>query len=424
MAVEQVYVWDRLRAHAYGNKEGDREAAQRYFEQSSLKSLEEIYEIDLRAATWDEQAITESLGWVPACERLTIRHAWGLNRGCAPLLAQKSHTLQHLHLLYDGGFQQPLYPLAEQYPNLKTLEIAQCSVDDTTMESIAKQCPELCRIRLENCSGVTNENIKRLTATCTKLTSIDISSNFHYITADLLTIISECPNLTEIAFTRQLKMSWNPDEKLQALAKGCPHLKKICLRGRWPPLSDDTCHVIATNCHELAKLHFCCEKQPPLDEFVRFVRKIHVLTHVTFFQCHLLNDTALSVLATHHSHLRKITIHNCSKITNAGMIAIAKGCPELVSVVCQLQRRISDRTLFALATSCPHLAKLDFSFTYSITNTGIVMVAEKCHRLRDLDVTHTDVTREGIKKVWALRPYCEVMHTTAPTQDEISCLIS
>jgi len=190
--------------------------------------------------------------------------------------------------------------------------------------------------------------------------------------------------------------------------------------------SDDTCHIIATHCHELAKFHFDWKGQANLDEFVRFVRKIHVLTHVKFSQSLFsrLNDETLSVLAASHQGLQKIALSNCVQITDDGMTAIAEGCPRLVSVVCRTRKNISDRTLFALATACPDLAKLDFSFT-GITDAGIVMVAEKCHRLRYLDVRSAQyVTREGVKKVWALRPYCEVMHTTRPTQDEISCLIS
>lgn len=130
-------------------------------------------------------------------------------------------------------------------PNLQRLDLCRCTgVTDASVYTIARHYPNLQALYLVGCN-VSDASIATLAASCPKLRSLFLTGCCHITDASILQVADLCPYLQELA----LESTGVSPLSISRLAAKCCNLTWLRLSG--PPVTDDSLSEIATLCHML-----------------------------------------------------------------------------------------------------------------------------------------------------------------------------
>lgn len=83
------------------------------------------------------------------------------------------------------------------------------------------------------------------------------------------------------------------------------------------------------------------------------------------------SDRAIVALASSTKHLQGINLGGCKKVTDKGILALAANCPLLRRVKLSGVEQITDEAVSAVAKSCPLLLELDLNHCKLVTDVSI-----------------------------------------------------
>ena len=89
--------------------------------------------------------------------------------------------------------------IASNCRQLKQIDIAGCG-EITSVSTLARKCQELKYIKMRGCHQITDDSLKAIANNCHELTHFDVSY-WQNITDGVLSVVSKCPNLTNIELT-------------------------------------------------------------------------------------------------------------------------------------------------------------------------------------------------------------------------------
>lgn len=110
--------------------------------------------------------------------------------------------------------------------------------------------------------------------------------------------------------------------------------------------------------------------------YVRFIRRLNFLSLGAE-----LTDAIFSRFAQ-CSRLERLTLVNCTSVSDTALSRVLPSCPNLVAVDLTGVADASDRTVVALASACSRLQGINLGGCKQVTNKGILALARHCKLLR------------------------------------------
>ncbi|KAK9043797.1 hypothetical protein V6N11_072125 [Hibiscus sabdariffa] len=388
-------------------------------------------------------------------------------RGCPSLRALSLWNVPHVG---DEGLSE----IAKECHSLEKLDLFQCpSVSNKSLISIAENCPNLTSLCIESCPKIGNEGLQAIGKVCLKLQSISIKdcplvgdhgvSSLLSSTSSILSkvkfqglnitdlslavighygksvtnlMLSGLQNVSEKGFwvmgnTQGLQKLVSltitscrgvTDLSLEAMGKGFPNLKRMCLRGCCF-ISDNGLVAFAKSTGSLECLQL--EECNRVTQF-GFIGVLSgcLLKSLIIEKCMGIRDTSLEAPLSSCDSLKSLSIKNCPGFGTASLATVGKLCRQLQHVDLSGLCGITDASLLPLLESCEAgLVKVNLSGCLNltdevvlaltrlhggtlellnldgcrrITDASLVAIVDNCVFLSDLDVSRSAITDSSV----------------------------
>ncbi|GMH04521.1 hypothetical protein Nepgr_006361 [Nepenthes gracilis] len=390
-------------------------------------------------------------------------------RGCSSL---KVLSIWNVSSIGDEG----LFQIANRCRMLEKLDLCHCpSISDTGLIFAAQNCPNLTALTIESCPNIGDHSLQSVARCCLKLESISIKDcpligdrgvaslflmptsamakvKLHGISISDLSlaaigcggksiinlVLNGLRNVSEKGFkimgdARGLQAltsltivscSGVTDESLEAIGKGCPTLKQLCLRTCF--MSDNGLAAFSKSAGSLEILQLEeCNRVSQLGVTYALSDWGSTLRSLTLVKCIKVEDIALGdIMQSQCTSLRSLTIRNCPGFGSPGLAMFGKICPKLCHVDLTGLHGITDDGLLSLLESCEaglvkvnlsgcinlsdkvvteiarlhgdSLKVLNLQGCRKITDTTLAAIANRCTLLKDLDVSNCAVSDSGL----------------------------
>ncbi|CBI28209.3 unnamed protein product, partial [Vitis vinifera] len=328
--------------------------------------------------------------------KLSIRES-SSSRGVTNLgLSKIAHGCPSLRVL-------SLWNVSANCPNLTALTIESCAnIGNESLQAIGSLCPKLQSISIKDCPLVGDQGVAGLLSSATsilsrvKLQSLNITDFSlavvgHYGKAITSLTLSGLQNVSEKGFWvmgnamgLQTLISLTitscrgiTDVSLEAMGKGCPNLKQMCLR-KCCFVSDNGLIAFAKAAGSLEGLQLEeCNRVTQLGVIGSLSNCGSKLKSLSLVKCMGIKDIAVGtpMLSPCHS-LRSLSIRNCPGFGSASLAMVGKLCPQLHHVDLSGLDGMTDAGLLPLLESynCLLLNDLDLS-KCAITDSGIAALS-------------------------------------------------
>ena len=154
-----------------------------------------------------------------SCRNITNASVIEITKGCPQLT---SINLSHNYTITD----ESLIAIAKRCPKLTSIDFSECNITDTSVIEFALRCPHLTAVHFNCCygpDGVTDKGVIALAQSRSgpNLTDIDLTDNDEITNASVIEIARWCPQLKSINLDECRNLT-NVVKK--ALRQGCPHV--------------------------------------------------------------------------------------------------------------------------------------------------------------------------------------------------------
>lgn len=318
-------------------------------------------------------------------------------RGCPQL---KALSLWNVPSIGDEG----LFEISRECHSLEKLDLSQCpSISDKGLARIAESCPNLNAVTIESCPSIGNDGLQAIAKFCPKLQSIAIKDCARVGDQGIASLLSSASNLTKVKFqslnitdysvavighygkaitTLVLCGLQNVSQKgfwvmgnalglqslssltvsscrgitdlsIEALGKGCPILKQICVR---------KCCFVSDN------------------GLVAFAKATNSLESLQLEECNRITQIGiLTALSTVTSKLKSVSLVKCMGIKDlSAEFPSLSPCVSLRSLSIRSCPGFGSMSLAMVGKLCPQLHHLDLSGLCGITDVGLLPLLECC----------------------------------------------
>lgn len=289
--------------------------------------------------------------------------------------------------------------IAKHGLHLRSLNLSGCKVTDYSCKALAKGCPNLESLTIDDCKLVTDLGVSAIAAGCPKLREITLSGNGQVTDVALMSLGAFCPDLERVHFC-SCREAWSlglragsstsppvTNQGVLALAQGCPKLRHFDLP-YWSLVNDHSVGSLGEGCVALRTVDLRhCDRLTDAGLTALFSR-VPELTAIDLRRQELLTDESLHAIGNTCSSLSSLLLRECSLVTDEGAVCVAKGCPRLNRLDLGRCSSITDATLKAIGANCPALEQLDVSACTLVTNEGVTAIAQGCPRLQRLGLAN------------------------------------
>jgi hypothetical protein len=308
--------------------------------------------------------------------------------------------------------------------DIKELDISGIELDNIEWLADCSSLQKLVVHQTSESTGLSDAQLKLASYYNPNLRSVDLTSTTTATEAGLKLFLSNCKDLREIIIDNCQKAN---DQWTKLIIKYCPNLEALSavncefltavstsLLNTLPlrSLNIFNCDMMARgledlSCSNLTTLSIAAT--PTNDQLVvKLATKFPQLTHIDLSNCvsltdasliafgehcpHLesinvsgnpaITDTGLEAIAT--THLQRVIINHCSKITNS-MEILSKNCPNLQHLE-QICVNVTPTGLALLGDNCPLLTTIWLEYIGSVLQGQLIYLFERCHKLENIHV--------------------------------------
>ena len=283
------------------------------------------------------------------CEKLTVKALDALGDLELP-------KLKHLAIPISGIFPDQVFEkFVKSSPDLEELENICANEEDTCH-------PVVCQSLFSKLKVVHDKPVStygRLRRIILRPSVADDNIRKRKQWLNNLTLVSNrCPNVTSYHCRRGL--DYLNDKSIPEVAKLFPNLEEL-------------------------ELHYCAVGDEGIVGF--FAHHKGNLKSLILDNTEGITDNGILKIVNSLTHLHRLKIARCSKITNEAIQCLVHHCPYLQEVTLNNNMRsmeYTDETVIQLADSCRHLVSLNVFKTTRVTKKSIKVLQKKCTSLRGL----------------------------------------
>lgn len=306
-------------------------------------------------------------GTMPHVEIVNLRFAGQLKDGPLLYMADKCKRIRHLQLGATNLVSDPTWVelFAKRGPQLESFKVSELndSMRDETVEVMVKECRNLKRLKIRQCTHLTEASLDSL-STLTSLEHLTLAIAQDASSSTLVNLVTNLgPNLRTLCLENYQDLD---DEVLDAIKNYCPKLSKLRITG------SNICHDTAfaslfdNNCPfpPLVRADVCENREidsmnpdGPEEDTIGF------------------GTLALSNLLQHSgSRLERLDLKSDRHISHATLLECFDGVkqyPSLKDIDLSFVRAVDDVVVAGIFQSCPSLAKLALFACFNARGAGI-----------------------------------------------------
>ncbi|KAJ9567911.1 hypothetical protein OSB04_003877 [Centaurea solstitialis] len=326
-----------------------------------------------------------------------------VDRNSVSLTCKRLHNLdneQRNYLRVGCGLSpanEALTSLCHRFPNLNKVEITYSGwmpklgkqLEDRGLFVLSNACPFLTDLSLSYCTLITDSGLGCL-ASCSKLSSLKLSSTPKITGRGIFSIVVGCKNLTVLHF-RCLNVS--NLEWLECLGR-LKNLEDLCIE-RCSDIEEDDIMKFGPTWRNIKRLQFDANYRykKVIDGFVVDRWQKHgvwceSIVELSLIRCLISPIRGFGCLLDKCKNLEKIQLDRCIGARDCDIIGIAKSSRNLRSILIRVPsyltsaRSLTDESLKAVAQNCKLLESVTLSFAKpslsSFSLDGILSLIKTC----------------------------------------------
>ncbi|KAJ8480186.1 hypothetical protein OPV22_023913 [Ensete ventricosum] len=334
-------------------------------------------------------------------------------------------SLWKVPLITDAGLSE----IADGCPLLEKIDLCECpQISDKGLIAVAQKCPNLTSLTIESCSSVRNEGLQAIGRCCSNLKSVAVKDCMHVGDQGIASLVSLASsslqriklqtlnisdivlavighygkNVIDLALIDLQKVNekgfWVmgnilglqrlrsiaitscgglTDLGLQAIAKGSPSLKQLCIC-KSDCLSDAGLRAFAGTARALENLRLEDCNRLTLIGISSLLKCNPELKSLALVRCLGIKDiTLLPTQIPSCVSLRSLTIQDCPGVTDASLQVVGKICPQLQNVDLSGQVGATDASLIPLiGNSKAGLVEVNLSGCVNVTDALVAMLVK------------------------------------------------
>ncbi|KAG1049172.1 hypothetical protein G6F46_009637 [Rhizopus delemar] len=288
--------------------------------------------------------------------------------------------------------------------------------------------PELISLDLTDVLNVTDKTLLKVAICCPRLQGLNLSmSRPHFDITDVgvVALAQQCPELKRIKLNNCVTIT---EKSSIALALNCPHLVEVDLMNCG--VTDRTLHALFDHCRDLRELRLnqCDAAESLLTDRVLIQSALasqpnyyEQLRLVDFTGVSSIVDHSLAILVEAAPRIRSLVLNKCFKVTDEGVLSVCQLGKFLHYLHLGHCSQLTDRSITRLAAECSRIRYLDLACCIDITDKSVVELAKhltklkriglvKCSNITDAAIQALSVHSINIERVHL--SYC--VKLTAP----------
>lgn len=296
---------------------------------------------------------------ISECESITSR---GLIDGVAKY---RSEQLRELYLSALNICQLAIVRVAEQFPELRVLDLSFCKNGCTNLavQWICKHLRWLRTLNLEHCDKIGDA----------AMTGIDMQAEIDAFENDKYKDV--------VAAVDQQPANNDDDDAaiLEERQQQPPELYKISLRSR---AEED----IVNDAKRKKVMLAIYEHKGPITDYSGYsIKSLRGLRVLNVTACNRITDVSLKY-SFHLNELKEVRFARCQQITTDGISNLVRHCPSLELVDLSECHNITDKTIEVIAVKLRRLTRLYLERCIQLSDHSLDYMAVNCERLRYLNV--------------------------------------
>jgi len=395
-----------------------------------LKKLQELHLAKCTAVT--DKGLKHVADSAPDLEVINLSNCSKITDEGLQQLALKCHKIHTIILSYCNNITaKGIQNLATSCPDIKTIDLKNClNIDDAAIINLTNGCKKLEKISLEGCFLVKDASLKALEV-CKNLKDLDLTR-----TRLTPVMLKELAKLTSLERLRVKECSIEEENnELSLVASGLKNLKVIDLK-QCSDIKDEHVKALTANNKNIRTLILAGCSQLMAEDYYEAAALQSItngcpdLEELDLSGCWHINDIALKKFWNKETksprlkNIKKLSLRDCTEITNDGLKNISRGCPtlehldlsgittidesgmifigrkcrNLQGLLLEHCTNIASGVCQILAEHCPKLSVLNLRGCQGIDDSGLNYLSEGCNNIQDLNLYDCDsITDTGIK---------------------------
>jgi len=311
-------------------------------------SFADFANLSLTAKTWEKHLLQSKEVWQGVQELNSISE-----HGQLSWIAKRAANLRKLsagHAAFGSINDATLNVVARSCPMLQSVDLTENKlISGTGLCSLADSCPHLSTLHLSKVS-LTDTTLIHLAKRLTRLTTIEVVNCVSLTPLSMIVLAQSCKFLMRIDFSHCETFS---DAALEAFARNCPMLHVVILI-KCLLVNDSSVITLAEHCLELREINLS-------------------RTRIT--------DASIISISSHSKYLELLDVsHNGAQITDGSIIEIAEGCKQIRILRVSWCQLVTDVSIIEVANKSLMLEQLYVRDCFLVTDASLDVLREERER--------------------------------------------
>ncbi|RPD67348.1 RNI-like protein [Lentinus tigrinus ALCF2SS1-6] len=153
--------------------------------------------------------------------------------------------------------------------------------------------------------------------------------------------------------------------------------------------------------HFIRRLNFLCVGSDLSDSLFSRLAQCIRLERLTLINCSALSDEGLSRVLPNCPSLVALDLTNVSEVTDKSIVALAASAKRLQGINLTGCKKLTDESVLALAANCPLLRRVKLSGVEHVTDESVSALARSCPLLLEIDLhSCKNITDISVRDLW------------------------
>jgi len=284
--------------------------------------------------------------------------------------------------------------LVSNSPKLCTLELSDTKITDATINAITNTKLPIKELFLDRCKSITFNSMDKLFRTIHEIRLISLADcPFAINDSTLKTIGKHCPEIHYVTLTRNTTIT---DNGLTSMLKHCNNITELNI-SQCTNITDHSINQIAQSCQKIRELRMVGLNN--VTSLKQISENCPELVHLDISECHKISSD-LGTLAKGCSKLSYFKLRRCFGFQDASLFSAEGDLHPMtrLTVLDWSHGNIEFNAIYSISRACKNLTSLDISNCKSLNDSAIERIATSLVNLKKLKLDGiSSITDDGIK---------------------------